>query len=91
MFYKCVTCLFSIPQELIVDLQNNFIKELFVSMELDTIWWLIMSVMMATHWLDHQPEFARPVESGLGKSRFVKVRKHVVVIRKEISHYNLQK
>ena len=58
---------------------------LFVSMELDTIWWLITSVMKATYWLDHQPEFAKAVESGLGKNRFVNVRKHAVVMRKEIS------
>ena len=60
-------------QEWIAVLQNNFVMVLSAMMALDTIWWLCTSVMKAIHWLDHQPGFVSPVESGLERSHFVKV------------------
>ena len=39
----------SFPQESIAAFQNNLIMVLSAIMELDTVWWLCMSVMKATH------------------------------------------
>jgi len=42
-------------------------------MELDTICWLSINVMKASHSSDHQLECVSLMESGLERSQFVKV------------------